>query len=227
MSAFPASTILALATQCAPNVAPQTVAAIVRTESRGDPFALNVNDARQPAKPRDAATAIALARRYTALGYSVDLGLGQINSRNMARLGLTWETVLEPCTNIAALGTVLTQNYASVANGRDAQSALRVALSMYNTGNRSRGFRNGYVARVVANAGVADPAPPVAAALLPRATSTATHLGKVASLVGPLTPSFQRASEPPRWDLFARAAHRQAAFTSINAPTMHRRWGTQ
>jgi type IV secretion system protein VirB1 len=151
--AYSATAIIALASQCAPNVAPQTVLAIVLTESRGRPFAVNVNGAVQPAAPTSAASAAATAQRYIAAGYSVDLGLGQINSRNMRWLGLTWDTVFDPCTNIAALGAVLTSNYTSAKSGRDPQTALRVALSMYNTGSQTRGFRNGYVAKVVANAG--------------------------------------------------------------------------
>src|SRR3546814_10028612 len=71
----------------------------------------------------------------------------------MRALGLTWETVFDPCTNIAALGRVLTQNYSAAINGRDPQDALRVALSLYNTGSALRGFNNGYVAKVVRNAG--------------------------------------------------------------------------
>ena len=151
-----AAAILGLASQCAPNVAPQTVVAIVQTESRGDPLTLNVNGARQPAQQLNVADAAATARRYVAAGYSVDLGLGQINSRNMRKLGLTWETVFDPCTNIAALGQILSENYRAVADGRHPQTALRLALSMYNTGSPSRGFRNGYVAKVVGNAGIAD-----------------------------------------------------------------------
>ena len=86
---YTAATILGLASQCAPNVAPQTVLAIVHTESRGQPLALNVDGAKQPARPKNTVDAIATAQRYVAAGYSVDLGLGQINSRNMRRLGLT------------------------------------------------------------------------------------------------------------------------------------------
>ena len=145
--AYSAAAIIALASQCAPNVSPQTVLAIVQTESRGRPFALNVNGGSQPRAPTSSTNATATAQRYIAAGYSVDLGLGQINSRNMRWLGLTWETVFDPCTNIAALGRVLTQNYNTAIAGRDPQTALRVALSLYNTGSSSRGFRNGYVAK--------------------------------------------------------------------------------
>lgn len=104
--AYSAAAILTLASQCAPTVAPETVLAIVQTESSREPFALNINGGRQPARQRNAADAAATAQRYVSAGYSVDLGLGQINSRNMRWLGLTWDTVFEPCTNLAALGRV-------------------------------------------------------------------------------------------------------------------------
>src|SRR3546814_17962381 len=80
---------------------------------------------------------------------------------------LTWETVFDPCTNIAALGRVLTQNYSAAINGRDPQDALRVALSLYNTGSALRGFNNGYVAKVVRNASFAPIATEPSASPLP------------------------------------------------------------
>ena len=209
---YSAAAILALASQCAPSVAPETVLAIVRTESRGHPFALGVNGARQPAPSTNAVAAATTARRYIAAGYSVDLGLGQINSRNMGALGLTWETVFDPCTNIAALGQILTQNYNAVKPGRDPQSALRVALSLYNTGSTVRGFRNGYVAKVVGNAGVANAAPqygdaiPVVATASP--TNTQLHQNLTTENAESETITLQtRPAPPPAWNVFERAAY--------------------
>ena len=69
--AYAAAAIFALASQCAPTVAPETVLAIVQTESSAEPFALNVNGGRQPARQGSAADAAATARRYVAAGYSV------------------------------------------------------------------------------------------------------------------------------------------------------------
>ena len=205
--AYSGAAILALASQCAPTVAPQTVAAIVHTESHGRPFALNVNGWSQPRPQANAASAAKTAKRYIAAGYSVDLGLGQINSRNMRWLGLTWETVFDPCTNIAALGRIFTQNYRSAIAGRDPQTALRVALSLYNTGSSSRGFRNGYVAKVVGNAGTAATITEQEPTLPPppfddRAQFISENLDS--SLVRRTGPSA-----PPAWNLFERAAHNQ------------------
>ena len=209
---YSAAAILALASQCAPNVAPETVLAIIQTESSGEPFALNVNGGRQPARQTTAADAAATARRYVAAGYSVDLGLGQINSRNMRWLGLTWETVFDPCTNVAALARVLTTNYNSVKAGRDPQTALRVALSMYNTGSQTRGFRNGYVAKVVGNASVADtgtpyaPAMPIVAVAEP-ASGDLRDLLSLENTASQASAAKPRPAPPPRWNVFERAAY--------------------
>ncbi len=216
---YSAAAILALALQCAPTVAPQTVAAIVQTESAGYPLALNVNGARQPGRQLTAADAAATARRYIAAGYSVDLGLGQINSRNMRWLGLTWDTVFDPCTNIAALGRVLSANFRSVADGRHPQTALRLALSMYNTGSTSRGFRNGYVAKVVGNAGIARGM----AAEYPEPVSSLTDSGDLRVTIAaenvepPSAANASRLPPPPAWNLFERAAYdRETRILSAN-----------
>lgn len=210
--AYSAATLLALASQCAPSVAPETVLAIIQTESSGEPFALNVNGGRQPARQSNAGDAAATARRYVASGYSVDLGLGQINSRNMRWLGLTWETIFDPCTNVAALARVLTTNYNAVSAGRDPQTALRVALSMYNTGSQTRGFRNGYVAKVIHNAGISSiPAPfdTNVASIALASSATGDPRVVLASENAPLQTSAirPRPAPPPKWNVFERAAY--------------------
>jgi len=204
---YSAAAIITLALQCAPTVAPETVAAIVRTESRGHVLALNVNGGRQPGRQSSAAEAARAAKRYVAAGYSVDLGLGQINSRNMRWLGLTWETVFDPCTNIAALGRVLTQNYNAVKAGRDPQSALRIALSMYNTGSQSRGFRNGYVAKVVRNAGITDTQVPDAPTTYQLTATSDDDLRTVIAAENTVHLPQARPAPPPRWNVFERAAY--------------------
>lgn len=134
---------------CAVNVAPATLEAVIGVESGGNPLALNVNhlEGRQPhaGTPDEAAT---LARQYIAAGYSVDIGLMQINSRSLAGLGYTVEQALDPCTNIRGGATILTANYVQASQRfAPGQPALEAALSAYNTGTFWRGFENGYVAR--------------------------------------------------------------------------------
>ena len=141
---------------CAPNVAPTTLQAVAAVESGGNPLAVNVNGIHvQPPPARDAREAAQVAESYIARGYSVDIGLMQVNSRNLAALGTTVEQVLDPCTNLHAAATILTADYAEAARTRgDGQPALQAALSAYNTGDFYRGFANGYVARYYGPGGV-------------------------------------------------------------------------
>ena len=138
---------LALALSCAPMVAPDTLARVVQVESGGNVFAINVNklrDAQPQARSTEEATRIAKA--YIARGYSVDMGLMQVNSGNLRRLGHSVADMFDPCTNLAAGASILTENYKSAKNRRDdPQEALQAALSAYNTGHFQRGFQNGYV----------------------------------------------------------------------------------
>lgn len=146
----------ALAQECAPWVAPQTMAAIVKTESAFRPLAINVNGKAQLTRqPKTKGEAIATAKWLIANGYNIDLGLGQVNSANLKKTSLTVEDAFEPCKNIAAAATILHWNYkAAIRKTPNEQAALHAALSAYNTGSFHRGFANGYVQKVVNNAGI-------------------------------------------------------------------------
>jgi type IV secretion system protein VirB1 len=133
---------------CAISVHPVALEAVIRVESGGDPLAINVNGLGvQPLPARDAEGAAAIAHTYLKRGYSVDIGLMQVNSRNLPALGYTVEQVLDPCTNIRAGGIILTEDYERAAQTYgEGQQALRAALSAYNTGDFQRGLFT-YVAR--------------------------------------------------------------------------------
>lgn len=142
--------VIGLAIRCVPDVAPQTMLAVARAESGLNPLALGVNHrGASPRQPQSRAEAVQLATRLLAKGANLDLGLAQINSRNLSRLGLTVEDAFDPCRNLAAAGAVLRAAYRTARGLQpDAQQALRTAFSLYNTGDVQRGFRNGYVTRV-------------------------------------------------------------------------------
>jgi type IV secretion system protein VirB1 len=192
MSLDPA-VVLALALRCAPSVAADTVLAIARAESGLDPYAVGVN--RGPGlirPPRSRAEAVEAARRLLAAGANLDLGLTQINSANLARLGLSLEDAFDPCRNLSAAGQVLAEDYGAAHTPAVApQAALRTALSLYNTGEPARGFRNGYVARVVAAASGRKSASPHPVRPSPRAPAPAWDafgdLGAAAFVAAPQT----------------------------------------
>lgn len=153
--------LAALALTCAPNINPITLAALIRHESGNRQYAIGVNrkGKAMSQQPHDLQAASQAAEDLIAKGIDFDAGLGQINVRNWDWLGLTSTTVFDPCRNLAAAQTVLSDCYARALNGyRDQQQALRAALSCYNTGNFHRGFANGYVGKVLAQAGIRVPA---------------------------------------------------------------------
>ena len=129
--------------------------AIIKVESGGNPLAMNVNGKQRLARqPASAIEAVAWAWWLINKGYSVDMGLAQVNSRNLQRLGLPPEAMFDPCYNIAAGAQILTENYAAASKKfGSGQVALRAAISAYNTGNHSGGFSNGYVRKVSVAAG--------------------------------------------------------------------------
>ena len=188
--------ILSLAAQCAPSVAPETLAAIAHTESRFNPLAIGVNGSAAVHQPGTRPEAVRTARRLIAAGVNIDLGLAQINSSNLGWLDLSIEDAFDPCRNLAAAATVLRSGFDLSSHLNDPQHALRVALSRYNTGNPDRGFRNGYVARVEASArrlGLVD------AAVSP-SPSTDHGPSKPTPLLAPAIRPL-----PADWDVFARA----------------------
>ncbi len=171
----------ALAATCAPTVAAETLISVAKVESGFNPLAIGVNGApRITVRAKSAAEAARQASALIAAGRSVDLGLAQINGRNLGWLGLTVEAAFDPCRNLAAAARVLQDGYGrSGAEAVGEQPALRTALSFYNTGNARRGFANGYVAKVEK----------AAAQMVPAIQAE---------------PPAPEPEPPPSWDVFAR-----------------------
>lgn len=132
---------------CSPSVHPAIVNAIVATESNFNPFAIGVNrGSRLAHQPTSYASAVTTAKHLIATGANIDLGLGQINSANLHWLGLSVEQALEPCTNLKALQHVYLYCYDKAGN-QGLGTRMQRAFSCYNTGDMTKGFKNGYVAK--------------------------------------------------------------------------------
>jgi type IV secretion system protein VirB1 len=149
-----------VAALCAPHVHPVTLSSVVMQESRGAVYAIGVNgDYKLLRQPQSLEEAIETAEWLRAEGYDFDAGLGQINSRNFDRLGLSIPDLFNPCKNLRAAATVLTECYTRSADRfGEGQVALQAALSCYNTGDFRRGITNGYVQKVTAHVTVTVPA---------------------------------------------------------------------
>ena len=144
---YDAPALTQLAQVCAPAIATEALLPLIQVESAGNPLSINVNHG-----PRISASSVAdgaaLVRRYVAKGYSVDVGLAQINSGNFRRLGLSVEAAFDPCLNLQAAARVLEDGYAHATLSYDGIAAISATYSLYNTGTLARGFRNGYVSRI-------------------------------------------------------------------------------
>jgi type IV secretion system protein VirB1 len=179
-----------LAASCAPSVHVDTLAAIASTESRFHAGAIYDNTTKRQylAPTRQAATALATDLHAT-LHHSVDLGLMQINSANLPRLGMTVADAFDPCKNLGAASAILAAAYRPPVPGNDTRAALLQAISRYNTGHPSRGFSNGYVGRVLAAADKVVPTIYPQAIVPDRSDETRTPVAL------------------PSWDVFALARH--------------------
>lgn len=70
-----------LIAECAPNIGPTTLMAIIKTESGGNPYAINDNTIRVTKQPKSYPEAVQVATERINRGHSVDMGLAQINSK--------------------------------------------------------------------------------------------------------------------------------------------------
>ena len=155
--------IIELMGRCAPEVHPATLSAVVRQESAGNPYAIGVNGkVKLKRQPRSRDEAVATARMLLSRGVDFDSGLGQVNVRNIGCLGMSIADLFDPCLNLKASATVLSDCYSRATRANIVgQPAIHAALSCYNTGSLTRGFGNGYVSKVVAKAGPSvTPTPP-------------------------------------------------------------------
>ncbi|NTB05904.1 lytic transglycosylase domain-containing protein [Agrobacterium tumefaciens] len=160
-----AESALDLIEQCAPRVDAGTMSAIVRTESSGHMFVLSDDGPRglpwskrkhliRSIYPGTREEAASIARRLISDGHLVGIGLTQVSSQHLPRLGISIEQLLDPCTNVSTGAGILHSLFVQAkgtGNYRNEDEALGAAVSAYNTGNFRDGFLNGYVRKVLAN----------------------------------------------------------------------------
>jgi len=140
--------------QCAKAVAPSTMQAIIKTESRNNPLAIGLNNHKKLSyQPGNFEQAKSWVEYLDTHGYDFDVGLGQVNIRNIRKFGYKASDMLDPCKNLTVASYILSQNYKiALTKSTNSRDALLKAISAYNTGNYQNGFHNGYVQKVVRNA---------------------------------------------------------------------------
>ncbi len=139
--------------QCAPLVAISTMTAIVKTESKINPWAIGLNGhLKLKYQPNNLHQAALWVDYLESHHYNFDVGLTQVNIQNIHYYGYKARDLLDPCINLKVASKILQKNYyRALPKSNSSQEALRKAISSYNTGNFSRGFSNGYVTKVIAN----------------------------------------------------------------------------
>lgn len=147
--------------RCAPQVHPTTLKALMHVESSAHAFAVSDDgpaglpwETRKTMLrsfyPGSREEAISIAETLVRQGHLVGVGPLQVSVRNVARLGSTLRSAFEPCENIRLGGAVVVENFVAASRRyKNPQQALLAAISLYNTGTYDKGFRNGYVRKVV------------------------------------------------------------------------------
>jgi len=134
---------IVLAQQCAPQVEPAVMSAIVDRESGFNPYAIGVVDSaiKQPTNYVDAVKAVRLLRSQ---GKNFSVGLSQVNKINFATYNMTERNMFDPCTNLRA-GSSIFANCLKRADSKYGDNSydgkLRLAMSCYYSGNFKTGFK--------------------------------------------------------------------------------------
>jgi type IV secretion system protein VirB1 len=128
VTALTVQAALAVALQCAPSVDPHMLVGIAQNESGLETEILHDNST---GKVLRGAGILEAAAQLIKAGHSVDLGVMQINSRNLGLLGLSLADAFNPCSSVAGAARLIT------------------LFSAYNTGSATRGIANGYVGKTV------------------------------------------------------------------------------
>lgn len=129
------------------------IRAIAKQESLGEQTAFYINKWELGQfKNLSLDDAVLVSSKMVAEGYTVDVGLMGINSRNVKRFGVSIREAFDPCINVNMGEQILFENINQAkSKGHSGEDAIKVALSLYNTGSETRGFTNGYVDKVWAN----------------------------------------------------------------------------
>lgn len=200
----------ALARQCAPQVAPSTMVALILNESALDPLAIGDNSTKRSFHPVDRAAAERLASALIGQGHSIDMGIAQINSRTARTIGLKVSDAFDACASIAAAGDLMVSAYRRLApQAPTEQHALAATLSTYNTGDKLRGFTNGYVSRVYRAAARSAAIAPAPAIVAVNFQDPAQSGGKA-----PSTGDAAGKGSPPDWAVFGSQPSSTMVFST-------------
>lgn len=201
--------------QCAVDVAPSTMTAIVRAESGLWPWSIDDDTTGKSYHLPTENAAIAMARALRSQGHNFDLGLAQVNISNVPA-GWSFRQAFSPCANVRVGSHILWSDYQhAAASWGPGLTALKHSLEAYNSGRDYGDLR--YVADVEHAAGYAVPAiGPIALKGQPAATGEQPSPPSLQSMeASGLSPSW--ANQPHGFDK-ASTAPVVSAAKLVNHP---------
>jgi type IV secretion system protein VirB1 len=135
---------------CGSQIEQETLRAVAAIESHFDPLTLRDNTTHEAFHLAGLPAAMNLAKDRLKRRHSIDVGLMQINSGNLASLNLSLADAFDACRSIGAATSILQGAYRVGGTETEKQAALLIALSRYNTGKPLAGVVNGYANSVLA-----------------------------------------------------------------------------
>ncbi|WP_332060097.1 lytic transglycosylase domain-containing protein [Bartonella sp. CB74] len=138
---------MALAAACAPTVHPTTLSVVIENESQGHIYAIGINGNHKLShQPSTFEEAVIIAKQLKQDGHNFDVGLGQINVRNLEWFNMSLSDLFDPCKNLKAVQMILTHCYERAVSKYDSgQTALQAALNCYSTRGFEHDLTNTYV----------------------------------------------------------------------------------
>lgn len=136
--------------QCAPQVSPVLMHALVRTESSWNPLAIGP-DAGQPAiaQPSTLEAAVKTVKQLQASGGKFSLGLAQIHISNVTQRGMTLEQAFDSCSNLKLGQTILFEYYdKALKEGYAGVDAVWAALRGYNSNRVNSTVSDQYATKI-------------------------------------------------------------------------------
>lgn len=138
---------------CSNMVAPKTMLAIIKTESNGNYLAINLNKGKKLLfQPKNYYQARLWVQYLEQHGYDFDVGLAQINIKNIHKYGLMAHEALDPCKNLNIAQKILQDNYKiAKSNSQSTNDALFKTIVAYNSGNFKYNISNKYLLKFLIN----------------------------------------------------------------------------
>ena len=177
--------------QCAPQVSPVLMQALVRTESAGNPYAIGPDSGHAYVKqPKSLQEAVKTAQELKANGHKFSVGLAQIHMNNVEARGLTWEQAFEPCKNLQLGQAILFDFYRKAQReGYTGIDAIWATLRGYNSGGVHRTVSDKYAHKIFTYMQQGTNKPPVPTQIKPVLTTPASTNPSFIQLAPTIQPS--------------------------------------